>query len=99
MSEHGFGPAPRQKHDERRREMIKKLLFGLLVLTLGACASAPSKTGDADSQELFVPWTEIYAQGHTHISFPFDLTVADDFTVENETDAKSLVLFALKLER
>ena len=79
--------------------MIKKLLYGFIVLTLGACASAPSKTGEADSQELFVPWTEIYAQGHNHISFPSDLTVADDFTVEDETDGKSLVLFALKLER
>jgi len=79
--------------------MIKKLILSFLILTLGACASAPSKTGEADSQELFVPWTEIYGKGHTDISFPFDLSVADDFTVEDETDAKSLVLFALKLEK
>ena len=79
--------------------MIKRLLYGFVVLTLGACASAPSKTGKADSRELFVPWNEIYAQGLTDISFPFDITVADDFTVEDATDAKSLVLFALKLER
>ena len=33
------------------------------------------------------------------ISFPHNLSVADDFMVVKETDAKSLVLFALKLEK
>jgi len=43
--------------------------------------------------------SENYVEGHTVISFPYNLSVADDFMVAKETDAKSLVLFALKLER
>jgi hypothetical protein len=43
--------------------------------------------------------SENYVEGHSVISFPFNLSVADDFMVAKETDAKSLVLFALKLEK
>jgi hypothetical protein len=70
--------------------MIKKLLFGFLVLTFSACASAPSKNR-LTSDELIRAYVEI--------SFPSDLAEADNFAVENKTDARSLVLFALKLEK
>ena len=69
--------------------MIKKLLFGFLVLTISACASAPSKN--------HLTSDDINSRAYIEISFPNDLTEADDFAVENETDAKSLVIFALKL--
>ena len=70
--------------------MIKKLLFGFLVLTLSACASAPSKN-HLTSDEL--------TRAYVEISFPSDLTGVYDYAVENKTDARALVLFALKLEK
>ena len=70
--------------------MIKKLLFGFLVLTFSACASAPSKN-HLTSDEL--------TRAYVEISFPSDLTGVYDYAVENKTDARSLVLFALKLEK
>ena len=69
--------------------MIHKLLFSFLIFALSACASAPSKN-HLTSDEL--------TRAYIEISFPRDLAEADDFVVANETDAKSLVLFALKLE-
>ena len=86
--------------------MIKKLLLGFLLLALSACASAPTdklispySTDGDESRALYALWYEKYKEGHVEISFPYDLTVADDFAVASETDAKSLVLFALKLEK
>ena len=70
--------------------MIKKLLFGFLIFSISACASAPSKN-HLTSDEL--------TRAYVEISFPSDLAEADDFAVENKTDARSLVLFALKLEK
>ena len=70
--------------------MIQKLLFGFLIFTLSACASAPSKNRLTSE--------DINSRPYIEISFPSDLTEADNFAVENGTDAKSLVLFALKLE-
>ena len=70
--------------------MIQKLSLIFLLFAFSACASAPSKnhlTSDDNSR------------AYIEISFPNDLTEADDFAVENETDARSLVIFALKLEK
>ena len=85
--------------------MIKKLLLIFLIFALGGCASTPSNEEMAfyppsgDDSRMSSLLGENYLEGHTVISFPFNLSVADDFGVANETDAKSLVLFALKLER
>ena len=70
--------------------MIQKLLFSFLIFALSACASAPSKN--------HLTSDDINSRPYVEISFPRDLAEADDFVVANETDAKSLVLFALKLE-
>ena len=86
--------------------MIKKLLLIFLIFAFGGCASTPINkemafyppSGD-DSQMSSLLHETNYVEGHTIISFPFNLSVADDFGVANETDAKSLVLFALKLEK
>jgi len=85
--------------------MIKKLLLISLILALGGCASTPTNqemalyppSGEDNRMSLLL--SENYVEGHTVISFPYNLSVADDFMVAKETDAKSLVLFALKLER
>jgi hypothetical protein len=85
--------------------MIKKLLLIFLILALGGCASTPTNkevalyppSGDDNRMSLLL--SENYVEGHTVISFPYNLSVADDFMVAKETDAKSLVLFALKLEK
>ena len=69
--------------------MIKKLLFGFLVLTFSACASAPSKN-HLTSDDL--------TRAYVEISFPSDLTEADDFAVENETAARSRDLDEVKDE-
>jgi len=83
--------------------MIQKLLFCFLVfVVLGACASTPAKNsplGIDGGQEQSAPWPEGRKLGPIQVYFPEDLNVADDFTVEDETDAQSLVFFALKLER
>ena len=71
--------------------MIKKFLFGFLVLSISACASAPSKN--------HLTSDDINNRAYVEVSFPSDLTEADDFAVENGTDARSLVIFALKLEK
>ena len=91
--------------DKRRGEMIKKLLFVFLIFAVGGCASAPITKEKAlyppsrDEGRMSSLLSESRVEGHTVISFPFNLSVADDFTVRNESDAKSLVLFALKLEK
>ena len=85
--------------------MIKKLLLIFLILALGGCASTPTNqemalyppSGEDNMMSSLL--SENYVEGHTVISFPYNLSVADDFMVAKETDAKSLVLFALKLER
>ncbi len=85
--------------------MIKKLLLIFLILALGGCASTPTNQEMAlyppseDDNRMSSLLSENYVEGHTVISFPYNLSVADDFMVAKETDAKSLVLFALKLER
>ncbi len=85
--------------------MIKKLLLISLILALGGCASTPTNQEMAlyppsgEDNRMSSLLSENYVEGHTVISFPFNLSVADDFMVAKETDAKSLVLFALKLER
>ena len=85
--------------------MIKKLLLIFLILALGSCASTPTNQEMAlyppsgDDNRMSSLLSENYVEGHTVISFPYNLSVADDFMVAKETDAKSLVLFALKLER
>jgi hypothetical protein len=85
--------------------MIKKLLLISLILALGGCASTPTNQEMAlyppsgDDNRMSSLLSENYVEGHTVISFPYNLSVADDFMVAKETDAKSLVLFALKLER
>ena len=85
--------------------MIKKLLLIFLIFALGGCASTPTNQEMAlyppsgDDNRMSSLLSENYVEGHTVISFPYNLSVADDFTVVKETDAKSLVLFALKLER
>ena len=85
--------------------MIKKLLLISLILALGGCASTPTNLEMAlyppsgEDNRMSSLLSENYVEGHTVISFPFNLSVADDFMVAKETDAKSLVLFALKLER
>ena len=71
--------------------MIKKLLFGFLVISMSACASAPSKN--------HLTSDDINSRAYIEISFPSDLAETDDFAVENETDARSLVIFALRLEK
>ena len=43
--------------------------------------------------------SESRVEGHIVISFPSNLSVTDNLTVTNESDAESLVLFALKLEK
>ena len=85
--------------------MIKKLLFIFLIFALGGCASTPTNQEMAlyppsgEDNRMSSLLSENYVEGHTVISFPYNLSVADDFMVAKETDAKSLVLFALKLER
>jgi len=85
--------------------MIKKLLLISLILALGGCASTPTNQEMAlyppsgEDNRMSSLLSENYVEGHTVISFPYNLSVADDFMVAKETDAKSLVLFALKLER
>ncbi len=85
--------------------MIKKLLLIFLIIALGGCASTPTNQEMAlyppseDDNRMSSLLSENYVEGHTVISFPYNLSVADDFMVAKETDAKSLVLFALKLER
>ncbi len=85
--------------------MIKKLLLIFLIFALGGCASTPTNQEMAlyppsgDDNRMSSLLSENYVEGHTVISFPYNLSVADDFMVAKETDAKSLVLFALKLER
>ena len=85
--------------------MIKKLLLIFLIFALGSCASTPTNQEMAlyppsgDDNRMSSLLSENYVEGHTVISFPYNLSVADDFMVAKETDAKSLVLFALKLER
>ena len=85
--------------------MIKKLLLIFLIFALGGCASTPTNQEMAlyppsgEDNRMSSLLSENYVEGHTVISFPFNLSVADDFMVAKETDAKSLVLFALKLER
>jgi hypothetical protein len=85
--------------------MIKKLLFIFLIFTLGGCASTPTNQEMAlyppsgDDNRMSSLLSENYVEGHSVISFPYNLSVADDFMVVKETDAKSLVLFALKLEK
>ncbi len=85
--------------------MIKKLLLIFLIFALGGCASTPTNQEMAlyppseDDNRMSSLLGENYVEGHTVISFPYNLSVADDFMVAKETDAKSLVLFALKLER
>ena len=85
--------------------MIKKLLLIFLILALGGCASTPTNQEMAlyppsgEDNRMSSLLSENYVEGHTVISFPYNLSVADDFMVAKETDAKSLVLFALKLER
>ena len=71
--------------------MIHKLLFSFLIFALSACASAPSKN--------HLTSDDINSRAYIEISFPSDLAEADDFVVENETAARSLVIFALKLEK
>ena len=70
--------------------MIQKLLFSFLIFALSACASAPSKNYDTNYND---------SRAYIEISFPSDLTGVYDYAVENKTDARSLVLFALKLEK
>ena len=85
--------------------MIKKLLLIFLIIALGGCASTPTNqevvlyppSGDDNRMSSLLSENDV--EGHTVISFPYNLSVADDFMVAKETDAKSLVLFALKLER
>lgn len=85
--------------------MIKKLLLIFLIFALGSCASTPTNQEMAlyppsgDDNRMSSLLSENYVEGHTVISFPYNLSVADDFMVAKETDAKSLVLFALKLEK
>ncbi|MEE9565972.1 MAG: hypothetical protein V3W17_00575 [Desulfobacteria bacterium] len=85
--------------------MIKKLLLIFLIFALGGCASTPTNQEMAlyppsgDDNRMSSLLSENYVEGHTVISFPYNLSVADDFMVAKETDAKSLVLFALKLEK
>ena len=85
--------------------MIKKLLLISLILALGGCASTPTNQEMAlyppsgEDNRMSSLLSENYVEGHTVISFPYNLSVAGDFMVAKETDAKSLVLFALKLER
>lgn len=85
--------------------MIKKLLLIFFIFALGGCASTPTNQEMAlyppsgEDNRMSSLLSENYVEGHTVISFPHNLSVADDFMVAKETDAKSLVLFALKLER
>ena len=85
--------------------MIKKLLLIFFIFALGGCASTPTNQEMAlyppsgEDNRMSSLLSENYLEGHTVISFPYNLSVADDFMVAKETDAKSLVLFALKLER
>ena len=85
--------------------MIKKLLLIFFIFALGGCASTPTNQEMAlyppsgEDNRMSSLLSENYVEGHTVISFPYNLSVADDFMVAKETDAKSLVLFALKLER
>ena len=69
--------------------MIKKLFLIFVIFAFVGCASAPSKN-HLTSDEL--------TRAYVEISFPSDLTGVYDYAVENKTDARSLVLFALKLE-
>jgi hypothetical protein len=90
MWEHRLDRALTENPHGRRRDMIQKLFLGILVFAFSACASAPTKsyhTNDNDSR------------AYMEISFPSDLAEPDDFAVANETDARSLVTFALKLEK
>jgi len=70
--------------------MIKKLFLIFLIFAFVGCASAPSKN-HLTSDEL--------TRAYVEISFPSDLSQPDDFAMANETDARSLVFFALKLEK
>ena len=85
--------------------MIKKLLLIFFIFALGGCASTPTNQEMAlyppsgEDNRMSSLLSENYVEGHTVISFPYNLSVADDFMVAKETDVKSLVLFALKLER
>ena len=85
--------------------MIKKLLLIFFIFALGGCASTPTNQEMAlyppsgEDNRMSSLLSENYVEGHTVISFPYNLSVADDFMVTKETDAKSLVLFALKLEK
>lgn len=85
--------------------MIKKLLLIFFIFALGGCASTPTNQEMAlyppsgEDNRMSSLLSENYVEGHTVISFPHNLSVADDFMVAKETDAKSLVLFALKLEK
>ena len=85
--------------------MIKRLFLSFLLLSLIGCASTPTNKEMAlyppsgDDSRMSSLLSENHVAGHTIISFPYDLSVADDFEVAKEADAKSLVLFALKLER
>ena len=85
--------------------MIKKLLLIFFIFALGGCASTPTNQEMAlyppsgEDNRMSSLLSENYVEGHTVISFPHNLSVADDFMVAKETDVKSLVLFALKLER
>jgi hypothetical protein len=75
--------------------MIKKLLLIFLIFAFVGCASAPSASAPSKNH---LTSDDINSRPYVEISFPRDLAEADDFVVANETDAKSLVLFALKLE-
>jgi hypothetical protein len=86
--------------------MIKKLLLCLLLFAASGCASAPTNENifpysadREDSRAQYELWYEKYKEGHDEIFFGYDLAVSDDFAVTKETDVKSLVLFALKLEK
>ncbi|MBW1982231.1 MAG: hypothetical protein JRJ12_13520 [Deltaproteobacteria bacterium] len=70
--------------------MTYKLLFGVLIFSLAACASVPTKNRSTE---------HIESRAYVEISFPSDLTEVDDFVVGNETSARSLTIFALKLEK
>jgi hypothetical protein len=70
--------------------MSKKLFLIFVIFAFVGCASAPSKN--------HLTSEDINSRPYIEISFPRDLAEADDFVVASETDARSLVLFALKLE-
>jgi hypothetical protein len=78
--------------------MIKKLLLIFFIFALGGCASTPTNKEMAlyppsgEDNRMSSLLSENYVEGHTVISFPYNLSVADDFMVAKETDAKSLVL-------